>query len=128
MGEARTGQNVGMSPDELRAQVRWNADGLVPAIAQQHDTGEVLMMAWMDAAALDRTIATGEATYFSRSRGEQWVKGATSGHTQHVRGIALDCDGDTVLLTVEQTGAACHTGDRTCFDAARIELDAGERA
>ena len=106
----------------LRAQVRWNADGLVPAIAQQWDTHEVLMMAWMDAAALDRTIATGQATYYSRSRGEQWVKGATSGHTQRVRSIALDCDGDTILLSVEQTGAACHTGERTCFDAQTVDL------
>lgn len=107
---------------DLRSRVRFDDDGLVPAIAQQWDTREVLMMAWMDAAAFDRTLATGEATYWSRSRGEQWVKGATSGHTQRVRAVALDCDGDTVLLQVEQTGGACHTGDRTCFDALTVPL------
>ena len=124
MPDASTGHNARMSPTgaALRARVRFNADGLVPVIAQQWDTGDVLMLAWMDAPALDRTLATGEATYYSRSRGEQWVKGATSGHTQQVRSVALDCDGDTILLSVDQTGAACHTGDRTCFDAKRIEL------
>lgn len=107
---------------ELLEQVRFNAEGLVPAIAQQWDSGEVLMMAWMDRDALERTLATGEATYWSRSRGELWIKGATSGNVQRVRSVALDCDGDTVLLRVEQTGGACHTGDRTCFDAVRIDL------
>lgn len=110
------------SPAELVARVRFNADGLVAAIAQESDSGEVLMLAWMDRAALERTLRTGEATYWSRSRGEQWVKGATSGNVQRVRSVALDCDGDTVLLRVEQTGGACHTGDRTCFDAVRVEL------
>lgn len=109
-------------PDPIVARVRFDEAGLVPAIAQDAATGAVLMLAWMDAAALERTIATGEATYWSRSRGEQWVKGATSGNRQRVRAIALDCDGDTVLLTVEQSGGACHTGDRTCFDADRREL------
>lgn len=107
---------------ELLQQARYNAEGLVPAIAQQWDSGEVLMMAWMDRAALERTLTTGEATYWSRSRGEQWIKGTTSGNVQRVRSIALDCDGDTVLLRVEQTGGACHTGDRTCFDAVRVDL------
>ena len=106
----------------LLSRVRFDDAGLVPAIAQDATTGEVLMLAWMDAAALERTITTREATYWSRSRSEQWVKGATSGNTQRVVGIALDCDGDTVLLTVEQSGGACHTGDRTCFDADRHEL------
>lgn len=91
-------------------------DGLVAAIAQQHDTGEVLMLAWMDDEALHRTLTTGRATYWSRSRGEYWVKGDTSGHVQHVKDVRLDCDGDTVLVTVDQVGAACHTGARTCFD------------
>ena len=90
--------------------------GLVPAIAQQHDTGEVLMMGWMDDEALHRTLTTGRATYWSRSRQEYWVKGDTSGHTQQVIEVRLDCDGDTLLVKVDQVGAACHTGARTCFD------------
>ena len=101
----------------LARRLRPNADGLVPAIAQQHDTGEVLMMAWMTPEALALTLATRRATYWSRSRQELWVKGETSGHHQRVVSVALDCDGDTLLLRVDQTGAACHTGDRTCFDA-----------
>ncbi len=94
-----------------------DADGLVCAIAQQHGTGEVLMVAWMDDEALHRTLTTGRATYWSRSRQEYWVKGETSGHAQAVREVRLDCDGDAVLVIVDQVGAACHTGDRTCFDA-----------
>lgn len=101
----------------LLDRVRFDDRGLVPVIAQQHGTGEVLMLAWMDAEALRRTLDTRRATYWSRSRQEYWVKGETSGHAQHVREVRLDCDGDTVLLTVDQTGGACHTGDRTCFDA-----------
>ena len=101
----------------LADRVRWNAEGLLPAVVQQHDTGEVLMLAWMDDVALARTLDTGRATYWSRSRQEYWVKGETSGHLQEVREVRLDCDGDTLLLKVEQHGAACHTGDRTCFDA-----------
>jgi phosphoribosyl-AMP cyclohydrolase len=92
-------------------------DGLVCAVAQQHGTGEVLMVAWMNDEALHLTLTTRKATYFSRSRQRLWVKGETSGHTQHVREVRLDCDGDTLLLVVEQTDGACHTGDRTCFDA-----------
>jgi phosphoribosyl-AMP cyclohydrolase len=110
------------SPAELLESVRFTGDGLVPAIAQQWDTREVLMMAWMDRPALERTLTTGEATYFSRSRGEQWVKGATSGNTQQVRAIMADCDGDTLLLLVDQSGAACHTGERSCFDAIAVRL------
>ncbi|AQP44496.1 phosphoribosyl-AMP cyclohydrolase [Tessaracoccus flavus] len=93
----------------------YNADGLVPAIAQDADSGEVLMLAWMDEEALRRTLATGRATYWSRSRGEYWVKGETSGNTQEVVSVHEDCDGDTLLVQVRQTGAACHTGNRTCF-------------
>lgn len=116
-------QNEAMaSPAELLEGVRFNGDGLVPAIAQQWDTREVLMMAWMDRPALERTLATGEATYFSRSRGEQWVKGATSGNTQQVRAVMADCDGDTLLLLVDQRGAACHTGERSCFDAIAVQI------
>lgn len=108
------------SSEDALAGVKFNEQGLVPAIAQQHDTGEVLMLAWMNAEALRRTIDTREGTYWSRSRGELWVKGATSGHRQEVRSVSLDCDGDTVLLQVDQTGPACHTGTRTCFTGRRI--------
>lgn len=104
--------------------VTYNADGLVPAIAQDAETREVLMMAWMNEEALRRTLATGKATYWSRSRQEFWVKGETSGHHQAVEGVAVDCDGDTILLTVRQTGAACHTGNRTCFFTALTTEDA----
>ena len=100
-------------------------DGLVPVVAQQWDTHEVLMVAWMDEAALRETLETGRGVYFSRSRGQRWVKGETSGHVQSVREVRLDCDGDTVLLLVAQTGGACHTGDRTCFDADAVVLDGG---
>lgn len=102
--------------------VSFGADGLVPVVVQQWDSKEVLMMAWMNRAALERTLATGEATYFSRSRGEQWIKGATSGNTQSVKRISYDCDADTLLMNVDQTGGACHTGDRTCFDRAWLTV------
>ncbi len=111
---------AGQTSDDVIANLRFNADGLVPAVAQQHDTGEVLMLAWMDAEALRRTVATRKATYWSRSRGEYWVKGETSGHHQAVVSVAVDCDGDTVLLQVDQTGPACHTGTRTCFTGREI--------
>ena len=101
----------------VAARLKRSAEGLVPAVVQQHDTGEVLMLGWMDDEALARTISTRRATYWSRSRQEYWVKGETSGHRQHVREVRLDCDGDTLLVKVDQEGAACHTGDRTCFDA-----------
>jgi phosphoribosyl-AMP cyclohydrolase len=113
-----------LDPD-VAARLRRNDAGLVPAIAQQHDTGEVLMLGWMDDEALARTLATGRATYWSRSRGEYWVKGETSGHRQHVKEVRLDCDGDTLLVKVDQEGAACHTGDRTCFDATVLPLADG---
>jgi phosphoribosyl-AMP cyclohydrolase len=101
----------------LAARLKRTADGLVCAVAQQRGTGEVLMVAWMNDEALELTLTTRRGTYFSRSRNEIWVKGETSGHTQQVHEVRLDCDGDTVLLIVDQQGAACHTGDRTCFDA-----------
>ena len=101
----------------VAARLKRKADGLVPAVVQQHDTGEVLMLGWMDDEALARTLTTGRATYWSRSRQEYWVKGETSGHRQWVREVRLDCDGDTLLVKVDQEGPACHTGDRTCFDA-----------
>ena len=108
---------------EVADRLKRNADGLVCAVAQAHGTGEVLMVAWMNDEALHRTLTTREATYFSRSRQRLWVKGETSGHTQHVREVRLDCDGDTVLLVVEQTDGACNTGDRTCFDAGVLLAD-----
>ncbi|MDT0181302.1 phosphoribosyl-AMP cyclohydrolase [Microbacterium sp. ARD31] len=98
-------------------RVAFNADGLVAAIIQQWDSGEVLMLGWMDAEALRRTLTEGRVTFWSRSRREYWRKGDTSGHIQLVRGARLDCDGDAVLITVDQVGVACHTGTRTCFDA-----------
>ena len=101
----------------IAERLKRDANGLFVAVVQEHGTGQILMVAWMDDDALARTLATREATYYSRSRGEQWVKGATSGHTQHVHSVRLDCDGDTVLLEVEQVGGACHTGDHSCFDA-----------
>ena len=106
----------GLDP-RIATGLKRDAAGLFPAIAQQHDTGEVLMLGWMDDEALHRTLTTGRCTYWSRSRQEYWVKGETSGHIQQVRSVALDCDGDTVLIKVEQAGGACHTGERTCFDA-----------
>ena len=104
----------------IAGRLKRNADGLFTAVVQEHATGQVLMVAWMDDDALARTLETREATYFSRSRGEQWIKGATSGHTQHVHSVRLDCDGDTVLLEVDQVCGACHTGDHTCFDADQL--------
>lgn len=112
-----------LDPD-IAARLKRGPDGLVPAIAQQYDTGEVLMLGWMDDEALHRTLTTGRCTYWSRSRQEYWVKGDTSGHAQYVRSVALDCDADTVLVKVDQVGAACHTGARTCFDA-DVLLDTG---
>ena len=99
----------------VAALLRRDPAGLVAAVVQQHDTGEVLMVAWMDDEALRRTLTTGRATYWSRSREEYWVKGETSGNRQWVRGVRLDCDGDALLVLVEQEGAACHTGERSCF-------------
>jgi phosphoribosyl-AMP cyclohydrolase len=100
---------------EVRAGLKLNPDGLIPAIAQQHDTGEVLMMAWMNLQSLDETLATGRVCYWSRSRGKLWRKGESSGQVQHLKEIRFDCDGDTLLLLVDQTGPACHTGRRNCF-------------
>lgn len=109
-----------MNPTAALASVRFNADGLVPVIVQERGSGDVLMLAWADRVALTRTLETREGTFFSRSRGEQWVKGATSGATQFVHEVRLDCDGDAVLYVVDQTEGACHTGDHSCFDAASL--------
>jgi phosphoribosyl-AMP cyclohydrolase len=104
-----------MKASALIDSIEFNAQGLVPAIAQQHDTGEVLMMAWMNAASLAETLATGQVCYWSRSRQSLWRKGETSGHRQRLVECWLDCDGDALLLLVEQEGPACHTGARSCF-------------
>jgi phosphoribosyl-AMP cyclohydrolase len=109
-------RDSGLDP-QIAARLKRDDAGLFPAVAQQHDTGEVLMLGWMDDEALHRTLTTGRCTYWSRSRQEYWVKGETSGHQQRVVAVSLDCDGDTVLVQVDQSGAACHTGRRTCFDA-----------
>ncbi|MGO1167248.1 MAG: phosphoribosyl-AMP cyclohydrolase [Janibacter sp.] len=115
-------------PEQLATRLRRDPAGLVAAIIQQHDTGEVLMLGWMDDEALHRTLTTGRVTFWSRSRQEYWRKGDTSGHVQHVRSVALDCDGDAMLVRVDQVGAACHTGDHTCFDAGDLEAVVGESA
>jgi phosphoribosyl-AMP cyclohydrolase len=107
--------------------LRWNTDGLVPAIAQQHDSGEVLMMAWMNREALEETLRTGRVCYWSRSRQKLWRKGESSGQVQILKEMRFDCDGDTILLRVDQTGPACHTGRRDCFynrvDEDRLVVD-----
>ena len=106
----------GLDP-AISARLKRDAAGLVAAVVQQHDTREVLMVGWMDDEALHRTLTTGRATYWSRSRGEYWRKGDTSGHVQWVKAVHLDCDGDALLVEVDQVGPACHTGAHTCFDA-----------
>jgi phosphoribosyl-AMP cyclohydrolase len=100
------------------ASLAYDSRGLIPAIAQDHATGEVLMLAWMNAAALARTLETGQVTYWSRSRAELWVKGATSGHVQRLVELRIDCDRDALLLRVDQAGPACHTNRRSCFHTA----------
>jgi phosphoribosyl-AMP cyclohydrolase len=107
--------------------LRFDANGLVPAIAQQHDSGEVLMLAWMNRDSVAETLTTGRVCYWSRSRNALWRKGETSGQTQHLHEFRIDCDGDTILLLVEQEGVACHTGRRACFyravrDGALVEI------
>ena len=106
----------GLDPT-IASLLKRDGAGLVAAVVQDETTRDVLMVGWMDDEALHRTLTTGRSTFFSRSRNEYWVKGETSGHRQWVRGVRLDCDGDTLLITVRQEGAACHTGDATCFDA-----------
>ena len=111
---------------EAFERVTYDAQGLTTAVIQQFDTREVLMVGWMDAEALRRTLTTGRVTFWSRSRQEYWRKGDTSGHIQIVKGARLDCDGDTLLIEVDQVGAACHTGDHTCFDATDLEPVVGQ--
>jgi len=107
-------------------QLKYNADGLIPAIIQDQATGRVLMMAWMNRASLEKTLETGLTHFWSRSRQKFWMKGESSGHVQRVKDVAFDCDGDTLLIQVEQTGAACHEGYRSCFF--RSVRDAGASA
>ena len=113
--------------ERVLAEIKFDAEGLVPAIAQQHDTGEVLMVAWMNRDSVRISLEEGRACYWSRSRKALWRKGESSGQVQALKELRLDCDGDTVLLLVEQTGVACHTGRRNCFfrawrDGARVEI------
>ncbi len=115
-----------MSKAEITAAISYDADGLVPAIAQQHDTGEVLMLAWMNRESVSETLATGRVCYWSRSRRRLWRKGETSGQVQRLIEMRLDCDSDTLLLRVEQTGVACHTGRRSCFYR-QLQADGQER-
>lgn len=113
---------VGADPETAIGQLTFDAHGLLPAIVQQWDSREVLMLGWMDAEAVRRTMTEGRVTYWSRSRQEYWRKGDTSGHVQFVRGLAYDCDGDTLLVEVDQHGAACHTGTRSCFDGRGLDV------
>jgi phosphoribosyl-AMP cyclohydrolase len=117
-------------PPPLADALKWTADGLIPAIVQDVESGDVLMLAWMDEAALRATIATGQTHFYSRSRKSHWHKGGTSGHVQHVESIWVDCDGDVILIKARQVGGACHEGYRSCFfrrvdaDGARLETAA----
>lgn len=115
-GRVNTTGDTAATPGAAGLDLRFDERGLVPVVVQEATTRDVLMLAWMDAEAIQRTRTSGRATYWSRSRQEYWVKGATSGHHQRVRDLRVDCDGDTLLLTVDQTGPACHTGAATCFD------------
>ncbi len=122
-----TTRDEALTPTELAAildRAKFSADGLLPAIIQQWDTGQVLMLGYMNREALSRTLIEGRVTFWSRSRREYWRKGDTSGHAQFVRGAALDCDADTLLVQVEQIGVACHTGARSCFDVDPLQLGA----
>lgn len=122
-------KGTGYSLEQALESLKFNEDGLLPAIAQQHDTGEVLMMAWMNIKAIKETLETKRVCYWSRSRNNYWRKGESSGNQQHLVSMSLDCDGDTILLKVDQKGAACHTGRRDCFyneltkDGLRITTD-----
>ena len=120
-GDVSTGAASGLEA------IKYDARGLVPCIVQEWTTGEVLMLAYMNAESVRRTLATGTTWFYSRSRKEYWNKGATSGHVQRVRELRYDCDGDTLLALVEQTGAACHTGDLSCFDGRWLSSPTGER-
>jgi phosphoribosyl-AMP cyclohydrolase len=128
---AASGSTTGSSPQAsglpagIAAALKHDSAGLVAAVVQQFDTNEVLMLGWMDDEALQRTLSTGRVTFYSRSRQEYWRKGDTSGHVQWVKSVALDCDGDALLVRVDQVGAACHTGTRTCFDGRELDAVTG---
>ena len=122
---ARSGQVDGQLDPEVAALLKRDAAGLVAAVVQQHDTGEVLMVGWMNDEALARTLTSGRVTFWSRSRRELWRKGDTSGHVQYVHSVALDCDGDALLVRVDQVGPACHTGARSCFDTHPLDAVTG---
>ncbi len=115
MTQASAAPGAGALDPQVATRLKRDADGLVCAVVQDHTTRDVLMVGWMDEEALRRTLTSGRVTFWSRSRREYWRKGDTSGHVQWVRGVALDCDGDSLLVEVDQVGAACHTGERTCF-------------
>lgn len=117
-----------LSAQAAVARARFDANGLLPAVIQQWDSREILMLGWMDAEAMRRTLTEGRVTFWSRSRGEYWRKGDTSGNRQWVRAASLDCDADTLLVQVEQEGAACHTGARACFDVAPLKVTVGDPA
>ncbi|MEG9247976.1 phosphoribosyl-AMP cyclohydrolase [Arthrobacter sp. Soc17.1.1.1] len=120
------GERPALDP-AVAAALKKDDAGLVAAVVQQYDTLEVLMLGWMDEEALRRTLTSGRVTFYSRSRAEYWRKGDTSGHRQWVKGVALDCDGDALLVTVDQEGAACHTGTRTCFDGRALDAVTADR-
>jgi len=131
MSTSNDGSNLspetpGLDP-AIADRLKRDGNGLVAAIAQQYDTGEVLMLGWMDDEALHRTLTTGRVTFYSRSRQEYWRKGDTSGHFQFVKSVALDCDGDALLVQVDQVGAACHTGTETCFTDRQLPAAIGNR-
>lgn len=120
-------QGAELSP-AIAELLKHDGAGLVAAIIQQFDSKEVLMLGWMDNEALRRTLSSGRVTFYSRSRQDYWRKGDTSGHFQYVKSVALDCDGDALLITVDQVGAACHTGTHTCFDGRELEATVGHRS
>ncbi|WP_313813191.1 phosphoribosyl-AMP cyclohydrolase [Glutamicibacter sp.] len=131
MATSLNGPDQGPESQELdpaiAARLKHDANGLFAAIVQQYDTGKVLMLGWMDDEALRRTLTSGRVTFYSRSRQEYWRKGDTSGHFQFVKSAALDCDGDALLLQVDQVGAACHTGTETCFTGRELPAVIGHR-
>ncbi|RMI13203.1 phosphoribosyl-AMP cyclohydrolase [Cellulomonas triticagri] len=128
MSEQQNPEPTTVLDPAVAARLKRDDAGLVAAVVQQHDTGEVLMLGWMDDEALRRTLTGGRVTFWSRSRQEYWRKGDTSGHAQFVKSVALDCDGDALLVRVDQVGAACHTGTRTCFEAGgTLDAVVGER-
>ncbi len=125
--EKTAGRIVGNLDPAIAARLKQDDDGLVAAVVQQFDTREVLMLGWMDEEALHRSLTTGRVTFWSRSRAEYWRKGDTSGHIQIVKGVSLDCDGDALLVLVDQIGAACHTGSATCFTGRELGAVVGEK-